>query len=141
MPVLSDALKGVAKSLPTLAKHLPKLWPLLLESRNREKIMELSRELASSSPSRKLAAKMELTGALAETMAEQAQTDAERAQALDWQTRAARMRIRLDMPIDGVRAKREHRAQLREDLHLLHDEMSQSLRDEPGGGTGRLDRP
>jgi uncharacterized coiled-coil DUF342 family protein len=141
MPVLSDALKGAGKALPKLAKHLPKLWPLLLESRNREKIIELSRELASSSPSRKLAAKMELTGALAETMADQAETDAERERAREWQSRAAKMRIRLDMPIEGVRAKREHRAQLRADLQALHAEMSDALRDAPGGSPPRLDRP
>lgn len=128
MPALQGVLVVLQKALPGLAKQLPKLWPLLLESRNREKLMSLARDLASASPKRKLAARMDVTELLAQRLAEEAKEEPERQRAAEWQSRARRMRTRLDMPVEGVKARRAHRASLQDDLAALHDEMSESLR-------------
>lgn len=128
MPALQALLVLLQKALPALAKQLPKLWPLLLETKNREKLMSLGRDLASTSPKRKLAARMEATELLAEAVAEKAEADNERSRASDWQKRARKMRVRLDMPVEGAKARRTHRKTLHEDLRELHEEMSQALR-------------
>lgn len=128
MPALQGVLVIVQKALPALARHLPKLWPLLLESKNREKLMSLARDLASASPKRKLAARMDVTELLAQRLAEEAEDEQERSRAAEWQTRARKMRARLDMPVEGVKARRAHRAALHDDLAALHAEMSEALR-------------
>ena len=128
MPALQGVLVIVQRTLPALARHLPKLWPLLLESKNREKLTSLARDLASASPKRKLAARMDVTELLAQRLAEEAEDEQERSRAAEWQTRARKMRARLDMPVEGVRPRRAHRAALHDDLAALHTEMSEALR-------------
>lgn len=64
---------------------------------------------------------------LAESAVEQAESEEESQRAKDWQQRARKMRLRLDMPIVGHQAKRAHRQQLRQDLAQLHEEMSAAL--------------
>jgi hypothetical protein len=103
MPAIQGALVVLQKALPALAKQLPKLWPLLLESKNREKVASLARDLASASPKRKLAARMSVTEMLAQS-------------------------LRLDMPVEGLKARRTHRSALHDDLGALHQEMSEALR-------------
>lgn len=127
MPLYQVAFQAVRKAFHQLAKQLPKLWPLLLESRNREKIGELARDLAAQSPKKRLAAKIELTEALADSLRERATTEQERATAAAWKSRAQRMRVRLDMPVDGVKARRDHRARLRQELSEMHGEMDRFL--------------
>ena len=78
MPALQGVLVVLQKALPALAKQLPKLWPLLLESKNREKLMSLARDLASASPKRKLAARMDVTELLAQRLMEEAEDDQQR---------------------------------------------------------------
>lgn len=128
MPALQGVLVVLQKALPALAKQLPKLWPLLLESKNREKLMSLARDIASASPKRKLAARMDVTELLAQRLAEEAEDEQQRQRAAEWQSRARKMRARLDMPVEGVKARRAHRAALHDDLAALHEEMSESLR-------------
>lgn len=128
MPALQAVLVVLQKALPALAKQLPKLWPLLLESKNREKLISLARDFASASPKRKLAARMDVTEMLAQRLAEEAEDEQQRQRAAEWQSRARKMRARLEMPVEGVKARREHRATLHEDLATLHAEMSESLR-------------
>lgn len=127
MPAAQAVLAAAQKALPILAKNLPKLWPLLLDSKNRDKLAGLVKDLAAATPKRKLAAKMKLTEMLAETAVEQAESDAEKQNAKEWQHRARNMRLRLDMPIEGRQAKRNHRNHLRQDLAKLHEEMSAAL--------------
>jgi hypothetical protein len=119
--------QALGKALPFLAKQVPKLWPLLLEAKNREKVSALLRDAAASSPKKKLAAKMEITEMLAQTLVEQASNESERQRAEQWQRRARKLRVRLDMPVEGIKARRAHRAGLHRDLAALHEEMSHAL--------------
>lgn len=133
MPLGQAGARAAKQALPFLAKQLPRLWPLLLESKNREKVRGLVRDMASSSPKTKLRARLEATELLAETVADQAASPEERERATQWQHRANRMRVRLEMPVAGVKARQQHRRTLRHDLERLHEEMSEALRsDEPG---------
>lgn len=120
----------VAKALPFIAKQLPKLWPLLLDAKNRDLVMTYAKDLADKSPRRRLAANIALTEDLARSMAERAVTPTEQEQARRWQRRAAAMHDRLALPV--MSDKRAYRAQLQADLTSLHDEMSRAMReDEP----------
>ena len=80
--------KVLTVALPFLMKQLPKLWPLLLEAKNREKVMELASSLAKASPTRRLGIKLELTETLAQSLVANADTEAEAARARAWQKRA-----------------------------------------------------
>lgn len=128
MSALKVVIVVFQKALPVIAKQLPKLWPLLLESKNREKLLSLARDLAGASPGRKLAARMEVTELLATRLGEEAEDEEQRQSAVEWRVRARKMRARLDMPVEGVQARRAHRATLHDDLAALHSEMSESLR-------------
>ncbi len=123
-------MPGVARvatlAVPFLMKQLPKLWPLLLDPKNRDLVRKYAIDLSSKAPGRKLAAKIDLTSDLAQSMAERATTPAEAHRAQAWQKRAAAMRDRLALPV--VADKRKHRADLEADLRALHDEMSEVLR-------------
>jgi hypothetical protein len=127
LPAIQQALVLLRKGVPVLAKQLPKLWPLLLESKNRDKVGSLLRDLASASPTRKLAARMDLTEMLARRLVEQATTDEERTRAATWESHARKLRARLDMPVEGVKARRAHRQALHRDLGVLHTQMSEAL--------------
>jgi len=50
----AQALAVIAKAGPQVAKQLPKLWPLLLESKNRERLGEFFVDLANASPAKRL---------------------------------------------------------------------------------------
>lgn len=130
MPQVPAPTQAVRKALPALAKQLPKLWPLLLESKNREKIGDLARDLAAQSPKRRLGAKIRITQSLADTIGEKATTESERSRAEAWRSRAQKMLVRLDMPVAGVKDRRRHRSQIRHDLAELHAEMNEALSEE-----------
>ena len=125
----SSILAVLTKAGPWLLKQLPKLWPLLLESKNRERLQEVLRDLASNSPVKRLRAKVELTAALADQMIEQADSEAEKHQAGEWSRRARNLTIRLDMPVAGLSTKRSHRQAIAQQLAELQGEMNQYLAD------------
>jgi hypothetical protein len=113
---------------PWLVKQLPKLWPLLLESHNRERLAGVLKDLASRSPGQRLRAQADLTAALAERMAQQAATPDEAVRAQDWQRRARNLALRLDMPVAGGRdARKAHRASVQQQLEQLQGEMDRHL--------------
>jgi hypothetical protein len=115
------------KAGPAAVKQLPKLWPLLLEKKNREKLVEAIRDLASQSPAKRLRARVKLTAALADDVAERSSTEEERARARDWSKRANNLLLRLDMPVQGRAAKAAHRTSVREQLEVLQQEMDNHL--------------
>jgi hypothetical protein len=124
----------LAKAGPVAAKQVPKLWPLLLESRNRERLAELAQGLADSSPTRRLRARLTLTAALADDIAGEARTDADRARAAGWATRARNLHHKMDLPVAGRTAKAVHRRAIRTDLDALHREMTAHLDTGPSAG-------
>lgn len=129
----AQALAVIAKAGPKIAKQLPKLWPLLLESKNRERLSEFFVDLANASPAKRLRARIELTAALAEEIATTAENDDERERALAWNRRARNLVRRNNMPIAGQRARREHRRGVKLELQALQAEMNGHL-----GDTGRV---
>ena len=120
-------LKIARKGGPALAKQLPRLWPLLLESKNREKVGGIARDLASQSPTKRLRARVELTAQMAEGISSDATTDEEKVRATAWAQRSRNLLRRLDMPIEGRKAKAEHRDSVREQLEALQAEMDDHL--------------
>lgn len=123
----SSILALLTKAGPWLIKQLPKLWPLLLEAKNRERLQEIAKDLASNSPLRRLRAKVELTATLAERMVEQAESEDERQRAQAWRRQARNLTIRLDMPVIGREAKRSHRKSVAQQLEELQADMDQHL--------------
>lgn len=121
----------VVRYAPAVAKQLPRLWPLLLESRNREKVTGVMRDLAARSPERRLQARLELTAELAERIGEEAGTTEEQQQARDWRDRARNLQRRADVPVGGVRQRAAHRRSVAAQLDALHAEMDAHL-----GGPG-----
>ncbi len=117
----------VMKYGPMAAKQLPRLWPLLLESRNREKVTGMLRDLSDRSPAKRLDARLELTAALAERIGQEARTPQEQQQAAAWRDRARNLQRRADMPVGGVRSRAAHRRSVREQLAALHAEMDERL--------------
>lgn len=124
--VMAQPTQIVTKALPFIMKQLPKLLPLLLDSKNRDLLVKYAKDLADRSPGRRLAANLALTAELASSMSERAQTPEEKARAEGWLRRASALRDRYALPVmDG---KRAHRASLESDLKALHAEMSHVLR-------------
>lgn len=123
----SPILGILTKAGPWVFKQLPKLWPLLLEAKNREKLQEILKDLASNSPIRRLRAKVELTATLAEQMVEQADSEDEKQRAREWSRQARNLTIRLDMPVIGREAKRSHRQSVAQQLEALQADMDQHL--------------
>ena len=119
------ALAG--KAAPALAKQLPKLWPLLLEPKNRQKLMEMTRDLASQSPTKRLKGRIELTAALADGLVDNASSEEERALALDWANRSRNLQIRLKMPAQNRTARKEQRISIQAQLDALQAEMNAHL--------------
>lgn len=124
---LAQAMALLRKAAPLAAKQLPKLWPLLLESKNRQWVMETVADLASQSPKRRLRARIELTAALADEVGAQATSDGARARAEDWARRARNLLHRLDMPVAGRQARVAHRRSIRSRLEVLQAEMNDYL--------------
>lgn len=117
----------VAKAAPALLKQAPKLWPLLLESRNRQWLVDTARQLANLSPQHRLRGRAEVTAALAEGLEERA-TDADEARvAADWARRARNLALRLDVPVTGREAGKRHRDDVARRLDDLQQEMNRHL--------------
>lgn len=122
-----QVLAMLAKAGPQVAKQLPKLWPLLLEAKNRERLSEFFLDLANASPAKRLRARLELTAALADEIAQSATGETERKQAEGWSHRARNLILRLNMPVAGSGTKRAHRRSIREQLDVLQSEMNTHL--------------
>lgn len=123
----SPIVNLLGRAVPALAKHLPKLWPLLLETKNRQRLIEAGRDVASQSPTRRLRGRIEVTATLADGMATDATTDEERTQAENWSRRSKNLAIRLAMPVAGRQAKAAHRNSIQEQLSTLQAEMNTHL--------------
>ncbi len=122
-----QVLAMLAKAAPKVAKQLPKLWPLLLESKNRERLGEFFLDLADASPAKRLRARLELTAALADEIAQSATNETEKEQAERWSHRARNLVLRQNMPVAGPRARSAHRRSIREQLDALQAEMNAHL--------------
>lgn len=124
MPVLT-------KAGPWLLKQLPKLWPLLLEAKNRERVLEAMQNLASQSPGRRLRGKVELTAEVADRMAQESVSEPERERAKEWSRRARNLVLRLDMPTADRSSRRSQLRSVEEQLALLQTEIDDYLNDVP----------
>ena len=127
MAAWAQVLAVVAKAGPQIAKQLPKLWPLLLESKNRERLGGFFLDLANASPSKRLRARTELTAALADEIGRGAESDAERERAEAWARRARKLTLRQNLPVTGLRAKTENRRKIKAELDRLQAEMDDHL--------------
>ncbi len=123
----AQALAAISKAAPKIAKQLPKLWPLLLESKNRERLGGFFVDLANASPSKRLRARTELTAALADEIAQGAESAEERERAQGWSRRARKLTLRQDLPVSGRTAKTENRRKIRAELDKLQAEMDDHL--------------
>ncbi|MDO9377522.1 MAG: hypothetical protein Q7T56_01635 [Nocardioidaceae bacterium] len=117
----------LAKAGPVAAKQLPKLWPLLLESKNRERLVALAGDLADASPTKRLRARLSLTAALAEDVATDASNETDRERARDWARRARNLDRKMNMPVAGRKAKADHRRSIKLQLAALQEEMNEHL--------------
>ena len=117
----------VTKAGPWLIKQLPKLWPLLLDAKNREKVTEAIQNLASQSPTKRLRAKVELTAALADSMSARAESEVEKARAREWARRAQNLLLRLDMPTADRALRRSQTKSVEQQLTALQREMDGHL--------------
>lgn len=94
----------LAKAGPQAAKQLPKLWPLMLESKNRERLGEFGKDLASASPTKRLRARVELTAALADEIASDAANESDRLRSEAWALPARNLTRKLNMPVAARRS-------------------------------------
>lgn len=124
---MGPLVRIMTKSGSQLVKHLPKLWPLLLEQGNRERLLQAAQNLASKSPTKQLRAKAELTAAVADRMAADAESDAEREQAQTWSRQARNLMLRLDMPVTGRNQKRSQRLSISQQLATIQRAMDNHL--------------
>ena len=91
--------------------------------------MEAIQNLASKSPSRRLRAKVELTAALADSIAEKAASESERTRAQEWSRRATNLLLRLDMPTADRGLRRSQTRSVEQQLAALQNEMDRQLDD------------
>lgn len=125
--MLASLMVNLAKAGPWFIKQLPKLWPMLLDPKNRERLAQIGKDLASKSPAKRLRGKVELTATLAERISDQADSETERKQAQEWSRRARNLALRLDVPVVGREAKQAHRKSIQQQLEQLQSEMDQHL--------------
>lgn len=124
----STILAMLRKGGPALLKMLPKLWPLLLDRKNRKALVGAARDLASLSPERRLRGGVEGTLAVAEHLVVEASSDPERERAQTWVTRAKHLLHQLDMPVTGRSARTRRRKSVGHQLEALQAEMEDHLR-------------
>lgn len=130
---MGSIIAALTKAGPWFVKQFPKLWPLLVDGKNREYLLGAVNGLASQSPTERLRAQVELTAAIADSMAPEAPSEEERELAQRWSRQARNLRLRLDMPFAGGRKeKRSHIKSIRTQLVDLQREMDSHL----GGATG-----
>lgn len=120
-------VKAAMVGVPLLAKHVPKLWPLLLESKNRDRVMDAARQLSHASPSKRLQGQIDLTAAMADAARQQAETEDAAQRAAEWVTRARKLRLRVDVPqVDRV-SRKQQRASVKTQLAQLQQEIDDYL--------------
>ena len=130
----------LGKAGPAAAKTLPKLWPLLLEQKNRERVMAAAADLASQSPTRRLRGRIDLTATLADEIASHPETsESDKAIARAWAKRARNLTLRLEMPVAGRRQKATHRRSIRGQLEELQAEMNVLLSENGSTPTSESD--
>ena len=106
---------------------MPKLWPLLLESKNRDRVMDAARQLSNASPSKRLQGQIDLTAAMADAARQQAETEDAAQRAAEWVTRARKLRLRVDVPqVDRV-SRKQQRASVKTQLAQLQQEIDDYL--------------
>ena len=120
----------LTKAGPWFLKQLPKLWPLLLDAKNRERLLATAQNVASNSPSKRLQAKAELTAEIADTVAKNATSEDERARAQEWAQQSRNLVLRVAMPVPDRKAGRAHRSRVQAQLEQLQRDMDRHL----GGG-------
>jgi len=127
--VPNKLVQAVLVGVPVLAKHVPKLWPLLLESKNREKVADAARQLSTASPSKRLKGQIDLTAAMAEAVRDQAESDEDAHRAGEWMTHARKLRLRVDVPHADRASRKQHRASVKSSLTELQHEIDAHLSD------------
>lgn len=137
--MVNPLLAALVKAGPWFAKQAPKFWPMLLDTKNREWLVRVALDIASRSPAKRLKAKIDLTEAIANSVASEAASDAERERAQDWTRQVRALRLRVDMPIAGMKERRSHIRSVREQLHGLQQEMDRHL-GTAGGSPGVVGR-
>lgn len=117
----------LTKAGPWFIKQLPKLWPLLLDAKNRERFLEAAQNLTSNSPANRLRAKADLTAEIADTIAKDAGSESQQVRAQGWSQRARNLGLRLAMPVPDRSARRLHRRRVQAELGELQREMDRHL--------------
>jgi len=112
---------------PALIKQLPKLWPLLLEQRNRDALVDAAKRAASRSPDQRLRGRVEGTVAVARDTGERAVSDEQRERAVSWGRRGHDMLAQLDIPTAHRAARAARRASVSRQLDELQQEMEETL--------------
>lgn len=131
--VWQTILAAITKGGPALLKQLPKLWPLLLETKNRQAILLAARDLASFTPDKRLRGAVDGTMAVAQGLAADAD-ESERAKADAWVRRARDLGRQLDLPVVGREARSKRRASVAKQLTSLQGEINVHLgHEEPPG--------
>jgi hypothetical protein len=118
---------AITKGGPTLLKQLPKLWPLLLETKNRQAILLAARDLASFTPDKRMRGAVDGTLAVAQGLAADATDESERAKADVWVRRAKDLGRQLDLPVVGRGARGQRRASVARQLMALQGEINVHL--------------
>lgn len=127
-------LAAITRGGPALLKQLPKLWPLLLETKNRQAILLAARDLASFTPDKRLRGAVDGTMAVAQGLAADASDESERAKADAWVRRAKDLGRQLDLPVVGRDARTKRRASVARQLSALQGEINVHLGDEEPPG-------
>ena len=125
--VWRSVLVAVSRGGPALLKQLPKLWPLLLESKNRQAILLAARDLASFTPDKRLRGAVDGTLAVAQGLATEVSDATERSKADVWARRAKDLGRQLDLPVVGRDTRRQRRASVARQLKALQAQMSAHL--------------
>ena len=118
----------VKRAMPLLKRAGPLVLAWLAKAENRERAMQIGRDLLSRVPGRRLVAKAEMTEGLAAQLLAEASTPDERRQAEEWSHRAHRLRVRVDLPVRGRPERKQRLASLAAELDDLHREIDATLR-------------
>jgi len=125
--VWRTVLAAISRGGPELLKQLPKLWPLLLESKNRQAILLAAKDLASLTPDKRLRGAVDGTRAVAEGLVADAATEDERSQAEAWVRRSKDLGRQLDLPAPDRKARGKRRASITRQLNELQQEINTHL--------------
>lgn len=133
---MGPIMAALTKAGPWFVKQSPRLWPLLVDGKNREYLLAAVNGLASQSPAKRLRSQVELTAAIADNMASEAASEKDSELARTWSQQARNLLLRLDMPIAaGRKEKRTHMKSVRAQLANLQREMDSHLEGATGAST------